>query len=285
MLGKLEAFPKFKDSLIQKIKNRVAKDGYAFSVQGDPLVRYLNLNLLPDKSYQIVPGFELYKKHKSQIDDELFNHEKTGDDEYKAIIAQHLFNKLRVYTPKASSENALDDLWKSKQQQIIAFLQSVKEDNKYVRFDAANLPAGADVGHIVITDTQMADQTNKAKLETFLETNSETRVILNVGNSFVNDQGQLDLASNQIPENLAHLIITNTQENAKTIGNNFLRDAKNLQSFDTSGMTSITTIWDCFLSYAKSLQSFDTSGMTNVTTIGPCFLLGAESLQSFAPQV
>ena len=52
----------------------------------------------------------------------------------------------------------------------------------------------------------------------------------------------------------------------------FLRGCTSLSSFDTSGLTSVTTIGVGFLDGCSSLSSFDTSGLKSVTTIGHKFL-------------
>ena len=65
------------------------------------------------------------------------------------------------------------------------------------------------------------------------------------------------------------------------IGDFFLLGCTSLSSFDTSGLTSVTTIAVDFLGGCTLLSSFDTSGLTSVTRIGNGFLQGCTSLSSF----
>ena len=64
------------------------------------------------------------------------------------------------------------------------------------------------------------------------------------------------------------------------IGTCFLYNCTSLSSFDTSGLTSVTTIRNNFLVGCTSLSSFDTSGLTSVTTIGFFFVVECTSLLS-----
>ena len=64
-------------------------------------------------------------------------------------------------------------------------------------------------------------------------------------------------------------------------GSSFLSDCTSLLSFNTSGLTSVTTIGGRFLYGCTSLSSFDTSGLTSVTTIANTFICDCTSLASF----
>ncbi len=149
--------------------------------------------------------------------------------------------------------------------------------------------------HIVISDSQIQDQTTQAKLKTILTANPKHTVVLTVGNSTdtVNAQGKL---SSQIVTDfvknmgIKYLHLINPRGNVKMIGGNFLCDCEKLINVDMRGFENVQSIGDNFLSDCYTLTRFNTRTFKNVRSIGNRFLyvsaltnfdsLGLENLQS-----
>ena len=67
----------------------------------------------------------------------------------------------------------------------------------------------------------------------------------------------------------------------KRIGNNFLRECRNLHHVGTQGLANVESIGDAFMYDCHGLTSFDSAGFTAVTQIGDSFMTGCHGLKSF----
>ena len=280
VLKQISDTQQFKDMFVGKLKQKVGAGGYAF-VMNSPIASYLNKALLADGSYSRVNGYDIYQGNKAAVDQELFGNDETNDT-FKNAVAQHLFNKLKIYVPSDTLDTTVADLCLNQGTDILYYLKEVKASNRYVKF--TDLQDTKDLNitkhHIVITDTEMDIDANKARLHDLLNLNCNHEIVLDVGESFVQN-GTLNLTKDHVPNNLKHLTITNSSGNVITIGMYFLLKCENLTSFDSSGLTNAKRIRSLFLSGCSGLTSFDGSGLTNVITIGLGFLSGCSGLTSF----
>ncbi|MGI4811718.1 MAG: hypothetical protein ACRYGG_00015 [Janthinobacterium lividum] len=249
----------FREYMISEITDKIFKENRcAFLLKGSPLNLYVNQALLtPEGRYEHLSAFVFYEYNedfRAFFDNELFSTER--DESYKASIAQHLFSQIAIYAPKQTQDRtkgdnqALRSFLNDHKLQIAHYLKEVYTNNNYIQF-SPNLMTEelTQDHHIVITDDQMADIANKEKLIALLDDRLNHKVVLDIGNVFGKD-GILKLTTRNIPEDLAHLIITNTKGNVTSIGKNFLSYAKNLQSFDTAGLIGVESIGHSFLSDA-----------------------------------
>ena len=255
VLQQISSTPQFKDLFAAKLKQKVDADGYAFVINNSPISSYLNKALLADDSYSRVIGCDIYKDNKAAVDQELFGKEETNDT-FKNAVAQHLFNKLKIYAPSNSQDTTMANLWSKQGTSILNHLKELKASNRYVKFTDLQDTKDLDIKkhHIVITDTELGNNANKTALQAFLAKNNNHEIVLDVGNSFVQN-GELELNGIRIPKNLQHLTITNSLDNVTTTSDYVLAHCIGLTSFDSSGLTNVTTIGEYFLSSCDGLKS------------------------------
>jgi hypothetical protein len=278
LLEKVMGNQKLSQELTQLVQAQMEKEGIGFLLRSSSLEGYIEDALMsPKQPYAVFDGADWYKKYKPSIDQAMFGQE--SDESYKEAVAHHLLSELIFYVSSQDQATQILNFWQQNQLHILGFCKEAYQKNHYIKFADVTGDLKTD-HHIVITDKQMANEANKEFLEQILQAHPSHRLVLNVGDRFVR-QGVLKLTRDQIPKNLAHLIICNTQNNVTTIGRWFLYGAESLTSFDTRRLENVTTIGNGFLNGAESLTSFDTCGLKKVVAIGRWFLCDAVSLTLF----
>ena len=275
----------------QQLNDQIKKNVYqenkcAVVLKGSPLNSYLNQTLLhADMTYQHLPGFVLYQQNdncKYHFNQLFFAHETHAV--YKSAVMQHLLSSMSIYAPKEKEMQkiALTFFWTNNKSVICHHFANIYKKSRYIQF-SFDLTSDQlqDNHHIVITDDKMIETQNKDQLTSLLKANKNHQVVLEIGTAFIKN-GRLNIEKTDLPQNISHLALTNTTSCATSIGDRFLSsNTTNLKSFNTAGLTNVTSIGDFFLLNTKQLTSFDTCGLTSVTSIGDLFLLNAKNLISF----
>ena len=267
---------KYKNCLFDHLQEKLGDQEF-FLLDSTSVVKQYVDELIEKESisHKSISGYDFYKVYKLIFTNMLFR--KNGDQIFQEVVTQHLLSLCTVYQKKDILEEV----------DLIEFLTKVKiikEQSNYIRFSHTLDPNGAEIqqtAHIIITDQELDDKNNKNLLQKILENNLDHNIILNVGDQFVDIKGVLHLSADQIPSNLKHFTITNTKENAIKIGDDFISDARDLESFDARGLSGVKSIGNFFLNWPINLEYIDMRGLSNVMTIGYAFLNWASSLQSF----
>jgi hypothetical protein len=112
--------------------------------------------------------------------------------------------------------------------------------------------------------------TQKEKIEKLLT--PDTVVVVDVRHAIAIKDGTLNLKARNLPKGIRSLIITNTGNNIKTIGKEFLKGYEGLNDITFVELNHVTTIEDYFLFDCIHLAKINLSGLSSVRKIGNAFI-------------
>ncbi|MCE2951836.1 MAG: F-box-like domain-containing protein [Alphaproteobacteria bacterium] len=132
---------------------------------------------------------------------------------------------------------------------------------------------------LVLTTSEL--KAHKDVLGAHLAHNPEHRVHLILGDGAFMENGALSMTSEDLPDNLCHLILSDPAGRVTKINDSFLQSHASLTTFDTRGPLAVKTVGKFFLFYCTALKSVDTRGFTALTTIDNSFLSFCTDLERF----
>ncbi|MCE2951834.1 MAG: hypothetical protein ACK5TR_06100 [Alphaproteobacteria bacterium] len=122
---------------------------------------------------------------------------------------------------------------------------------------------------------------HKDALGAHLAHNPEHRVHLILGDGAFMEKGALSMTSEDLPDNLCHLILSDPAGCVHTIGQGFLIFHKDLATVDIKDLRAVTLIKGFFLSECKNLVECNPRGLTSLSTIERSFLERCPKLKGF----
>lgn len=198
---------------------------------------------------------------------------------FHTAVIQDLSHRLKIYVaPKQEAK-----IWSIHKTSLIKSMTDLQTGQNYISFAEMNIKNERykEIPHcLILTTDELEDLDTKDPLQSFLETNSEHKIILTLSHNSVNAAGKYNLSKENIPSNLKHLILSDPYHLVTKIGNSFLHKTDSLQSISFSGFKNLRIIKDLFLSEAEELRTIDLSSLIHVTEIGGFFLDEAINLET-----
>jgi hypothetical protein len=132
---------------------------------------------------------------------------------------------------------------------------------------------------LVLTTSEL--KTYKDALSAHLAHNPEHRVHLILGDGAFMENGALSMKSDDLPDNLCHLILSDPAGYIHTIRQGFLLFHSGLTTVDIKDLRAVTLIEGFFLSECKNLVQCNPRGLTSLSTIERSFLERCRKLKGF----
>lgn len=204
-------------------------------------------------------------------------------DPFNISILQHLCSHYKFFTYNTmDGVKKIQDFCNTHALEIGLNLSSLMQSRTYIAArqllpDQGCLPGS----YVFITDRETTNPVIYTQVSNLIKKDPTIHLILDVYDTFVNQDGLFSLKEQALPPGLKNLILTNSRGNAETLEEDFLKGLTTLECLSTAGLTRVNTIHQGFASYLKSLRVFDGSGFENLFLISHNFLCLAENLQSF----
>lgn len=276
------SFNKFfaKKALEKKLKN----DGFLVISHDSPFNMFLPENVSPLNIEAMEKNLEisslLYKK--------LF-----GEDLEKHIPTQfqHLlasFPGESIFLENDNLDSSAQRFFQRNAENLLKKIDSISKETPYWSFTTNPSQETLDklqmTPHtIVMMDTELETEDNKATLQKLLGSNPDHTVLLDVDrSSFVSmwdRSSDLKLSQGDVGA-IKHLILTNKSGNVLSIQDSFLSGCPSLESFTMNGFINLTEISYSFLQHSPSLKHVNATALWNLKQIYNQFAVSCESLES-----